>query len=351
MRRDDPVIRLLEDPDPNAFPDTVPEFVRALEGPTAMLLPGRDRSRCRAVVTLLHGNEPSGTIGLHHWLKNYRQPAVDILCVFGAVHAALHEELFRHRFIPGERDQNRCFLPPFRDDRPGRIAKALLELLDRFRPECLIDIHNTSGRSASFGVVTHEDPDHETLVAMFTNRLMITDIRIGGLMEISGQRFPAVTVECGGARESASHQVAIRGLARYLFQERLTQPPEQAVQMDVYNHPVRLELQPDCRLAYADRPQPDTDLTVPTDIENLNFGVVGPDRPLAWLGAHGMARLRVRDSSGRNQIERFFRNRSGRLHAAMPLKLFMVTTNPTIARSDCLFYAALESGHRIVAVG
>ena len=78
--------------------DTIPEnplaFLESLSGATAWRIPGRDRSRCRVVTTLLHGNEPSGLLAVHSWLRAGIQPAVDALCVVANVEAAgLHPRL------------------------------------------------------------------------------------------------------------------------------------------------------------------------------------------------------------------------------------------------------------------
>ena len=60
-------------------------WLESLGGATAWLVPGRDRSRTRVVTTLLHGNEPSGFVALHDWLRSGPQPAVDSLLIVGNV--------------------------------------------------------------------------------------------------------------------------------------------------------------------------------------------------------------------------------------------------------------------------
>ena len=61
MRR----FEFIRDPDTGSAGNNVEEFLRALGGPACLFLRGQDRSRTRALVTLLHGNEPSGAIALH----------------------------------------------------------------------------------------------------------------------------------------------------------------------------------------------------------------------------------------------------------------------------------------------
>ncbi len=342
-------IHFWHNPDAREIPADFEAFLHRLGGPTLISLDGEKRGRTRALATLLHGNEPSGAKALHQWLLSGRRPRVPVICLVGAVHTALYEEPFRHRFIPGQRDLNRCFRPPF-DDAPGHIAAHFLEILDKYRPECLLDIHNTSGSSPAFGVTTRLDDIHEAIVSRFSHRLVVTDIFLGALMEISGRPCPAVTVECGGARDPASDRTAADGLEKYFMDDDLLVVPASRQTMDLYHHPVRLELEPGAAIGYADEPLPGIDVTVSTDVEQLNFGSVDPSTPLAWLGPRGTAALRVRDGAGRDVFAQFFNIRENRLYASQRVKLFMVTTNPAIAASDCLFYAAPESEHTVVRI-
>jgi len=267
-----------------------------------------------------------------------------VICLIAAVHTALHEEPFRHRHVPGQRDQNRCFRPPF-DDPPGHIAEHFLELLHQHRPECLVDVHNTSGFGPAFGVVPHEDLAHEAIVSRFCDHLIITDLRLGSLMEISGSPCPAVTVECGGARDPVADRIAAEGLERYFTEADLMGALHGQKRLELYHHPVRLELEPGARIAYCDEALPGVDLTVPPALERCNFGGAGPETPIGWLGERGTGALRVRNGRGEDVFADYFAARDGRLYPAQKLRLFMVTSNPQIALSDCLLYAATEREH------
>ncbi|GGO86746.1 hypothetical protein GCM10011348_38310 [Marinobacterium nitratireducens] len=340
-------LNILHNPDAADIARRPQDFLRQLADPTLIVVDGRDNSRCRAVSTLLHGNEPSGLKAVHGWLRRGERPRYRMLFFISSVAAALTEPLFSHRQLPGERDMNRCFRPPF-DDRPGLVAGEILELLERYGPECLIDIHNTSGMNPAFGVATHEDPAHEALVTLFTRRLIITDIRLGALMETSRPDFPAVTIECGGNRDPAADRLAVEGLEKFLSRDEVLQLPATGLHLDLYHHPVRLELDSETRIRFADEPDPDADITVPRHLERYNFGRVGTGTFLFWLGPQGRARMRLRDASGGDVLSRYFNCIGHCLYAAQPIKLFMVTDNPVIARSDCLLYAAPESGHTML---
>lgn len=97
------------------------DLLCALPGPTHIQLLGRDGSRCRVVVTLSHGNEPSGLSAVHALLRQGIEPTVDIhiFIVNVNVDAARAQPFFSHRMLPGDRDLNRCFKAPFGNDRSG----------------------------------------------------------------------------------------------------------------------------------------------------------------------------------------------------------------------------------------
>lgn len=340
MQRQSHPIQFMHNPEPGSLPQEVGEFLRRLGGPTLIIVDGRDNSRCRAVATLLHGNEPSGVKALLKWLRSGERPAVKLICLIASVQTALHEALFLHRQIPGQRDMNRCFAPPF-EDHQGHIARHFMQLLQQYQPEALLDIHNTSGMSPGFGVVTRESPVHEALVSLFTQRMIVTELRLGALMELSSEHLPVVTIECGGAKQTQADQLAEEGLQRYLFNADVLQPAEGLV-MDLYRDAVRLQLSADCHIAFADQPVAGADLTVPFDVEKFNFGVIPTLTRLGWLGPRGMSVFRVQSAWGEAVMPHYFLSRGAGLYSAQQLKLFMITTNPVIAISDCLLYACAD---------
>lgn len=331
-------VRYLEAPRPQDVAPTPEGFLAQLGGPSWLRVAGRDGSRCRALATLLHGNEPSGLRALHELLREGLVPALDMHCFIGAVTAALEIPVFSHRHLPGVRDLNRCFRPPFGDE-PGRVAQSILSALDELKPEALIDMHNTSGSGPAFGVAVSEDSRHDALTALFSHRLVVTDIRLGALMEYAERAVPTVTIECGGVYDPAANQVAVRGLRRYwndadlLEIGRIRPPPIQ-----VLRHPLRLELADGAVIGYGEARREGDDLTLPFDIERYNFQGIEPGQALGWLGPRGLDALRVRDASGGNRIAEYFETDAGQLRARLPMTLFMITTEPSIARSDCVGY-------------
>ena len=327
-----------QNPHPSALGDNVYRFLDDLPGPVHIHLTGADSSRCRFATTLLHGNEPSGLHGVFALLQKQVKPVVDIHILIPGVAAAREPPGFHYRMLPRHKDMNRCFHPPWDDSEQDLLAREIIAKLQHFRPECVIDIHNTSGAGPSFGVTTLMDAQHEALVSLFTHRLIVTDIRLGALMEISNRLMPTVTIECGGAQDQASHWLATEGLERYMTLEQVLTLDDTDMALEVFRNPLRVELQAGSDIGYADHGLPGTGVTLLPDIENHNFGYVDSTDALGFV-AGGLDRvLTVMDPLGHQPASQFFQLRDGVLYPSRRLKLFMITTNPVIARDDCLFY-------------
>ncbi|MCY4524824.1 MAG: hypothetical protein OXB84_08800 [Halobacteriovoraceae bacterium] len=93
-------------PKKEEIPDTPYNFLKKVEKPTAIHIPGKNTNRTRVLVTLTHGNEPSGLQAVHEWLRWGRIPLVNIVVILGSVKAALTDPVFFYRHLPGERDLN-----------------------------------------------------------------------------------------------------------------------------------------------------------------------------------------------------------------------------------------------------
>lgn len=323
---------------PQDMGGNVDAFLRRLSGPCCIYIGGGDRSRCRFVVTLLHGNEPSGLHAIHRLLEEGVQPVCDIYIAIMNVSAALAEPVFSHRHLSKKRDLNRCFKAPF-DDEDGQLAQALLHLIAQKKPEALLDIHNTSGSGPPFGVAVRLDSKHDALVSLFTERLIVTDMRIGALMELSEQDVPTVTIECGGAEDPESHCLAAEGLRRYFVKTDLFDLSAAPWPIEVLHNPVRLEFLPELTFTYGENPDSPFDLVLRPDIERFNLGVVTAETVLGWGSRSALKKLVIRCAGGVEPVDTWFNIVDGELRPVRTLKLSMITSRPAIARSDCLLYA------------
>lgn len=337
------VLDYLNNPSPRTLGRSPLEWLERLHRPTVVRVAGRDRSRTRAMATLIHGNEPSGLFALHRWLLEQHTPEVDMLFLLGGVYPAKIPPALSLRQLPDGRDLNRCFREPF-DGQEGAIARAMLEELHDANPECLLDVHNTSGTGPAFAVTITNDAAHQALTSLFTDRLIMTDLRLGALMEYSEQEVPTVTIECGGSQDDRAHELAYEGLVRYTSRPDVLSLEKADWDVAVLRNPIRVELAPEATIEYRPEPTGQADLTLPPDIEHRNFGVVSPDEPLGWIGEKGLSILTAISHNRTENMEQVLRVKNGQVYPAQAIKTFMITTNPVIAKSDCLFYAVKATG-------
>ncbi|MEP5764341.1 MAG: succinylglutamate desuccinylase/aspartoacylase family protein [Halieaceae bacterium] len=329
------MLTVYQNPSREEVPARVTEFLQSLPGPVAIHVPGKDSTRTRVLVTLTHGNEPSGLEAVHAWLRMEErlEPAVNIVVIFAGVEAALIEPLCFHRQLPGQRDLNRCFNPPYTDQQ-GQLAQHVLQYIRDLQPEAVVDVHNTSGSSSAFAVTVGDSPEQRSLVGLFVDRSIITDLRLGSLME-QDVGCPVVTIEAGGSQDEGSELVARDGLSNYITADDVFTAADHVA---LFRHPLRLELKPHSRIDYAERPLHDRDITMRHDIEKFNFAPISRLEILGWLDEDGLEHLHIGSDYHPHEVSEFFRVEEGRLFANEHMRLFMATTRPDIAASDCLFY-------------
>lgn len=330
-------LNILENPKPADIGNNPEAFLSWLGKPTAIKVSGKDSSRVRCACTLLHGNEPSGTQAVFQYLKSGEVPAVDAWFIIASVDAALKTPAFSNRMLEKNRDLNRCFKAPF-DDKQGQLAKSILDFIHEINPECLVDLHNTSGSGPAFGVSIKDDEDHAAITSLFTNDLIVTDLRLGALMELSESDVTTVTIECGGVNDYAASIIAQEGLHRYLSAENVLAQEGIEYRVNTFHNPIRLETREDGNVAYQDEVDLNAVITLPVQAEKFNYGTLTPEEPIGYLGKEGLSKLTAKDQKGIEHINVFFEERSGQLFAKHPMKIFMATTSPFIARTDCLFY-------------
>ena len=318
------------------IPPTAEALLHELGGPTAIRVRGRDPARTRVVVTLLHGNEPSGARAIHAWLREGRRPAVDALLILGNVPAALHPPGFAHRTLPGHRDLNRCFLGPF-DDADGALASSILSAVRGAAPEALVDVHNNTGHNPGYGVGVDARPEALHLTALFGDRFVWSDLRIGALIE-AVRELPSVTAEVGRSGDPAADACALAGIRAFLERDPVL-PPAPPPPLQVLVSPMRAMLRPGVTVVVADAPSRDADLTVKADLDRHNFEPVAAGVEIGWVRDGGIP-LELRDADGCDRSREYFRVDDGRLVTLRRFVPIMITTDPTIARSDCLFYVA-----------
>lgn len=312
-------------------------FLELLGGPSLLHLTGRDPSRVRVVSTLLHGNEPSGLRAVIRFLRSGDVPATNVLFFIGAVETALAEPGFAHRALPGERDANRCWTPPW-DTPQGRVAETVLKRIHAANPECLVDLHNNTGHNPAYGVAFHIGHAELSLVSLFADRVVHTPLELRTLVEATVEQFPSVTIECGRAGDGAADEVAWEGLWRYLDWDQIDfERPSTPLML--LEDPIRVCVRPEIDLAFADAAEEAVSLTISRDIDRHNFERLAAGSPIGWVKRNVDWPIEAVGPDGLDCSRQYFEEDSGVLRTRRDFIPIMMTTNRTIAKSDCLFYA------------
>ncbi|MBX7059945.1 MAG: succinylglutamate desuccinylase/aspartoacylase family protein [Leptospirales bacterium] len=310
------------------------------QAPGAMLWrrAGRDSSRCRALVGLIHGNEPSGLAGVWSALQAEVQPAVNVLAIVASVRAARRAPLFSHRMLPGERDLNRCFGRNDGVSVVSRLAANMLAALREARPEAVVDLHNNSGHNPAYGVGVGISAERIALTALFARRFVASPFRLGSLMEALAPETNIVTIECGRAGDPAADVVAATGAARFVEKTNLFEPPP-AEAIELLADPVRVMLRDEIQVAFqSDRRHP-ADVVLDPDVDRHNFQRLAAGAHIAWAQNASRLPFVALDPDGVDRAAELFELRDGGIFARRALTPIMMTTDAGIARSDCLFYA------------
>lgn len=342
-------INYLVDPCSRTLHADYQQFILSLIGLTVIDISGQNSNEWRVISTLLHGDEPSGLIALHRWLTSENdlpRPATNIRIIISSVEAATHQHLFTHRYLPDGIDLNRCFNKELAAniengeekniegylERAGLVEKVIREV----NPSAIIDLHNTSGNGPAFAVSTLISPNVLSLTSYFCETLILSDIRIGSMMELDFS-CPVVTIECGGSHDDQAHEVAYNGIAQFSrCDTSKSLPQDKAVQ--ILYKPLRLVIKSDRKLSFSQHDEGYSGVTLRENIEQFNYGGCCDGLLLGWLDDNGLENLQLLNDQGVNVINNYFKLVDNKFVCAVSLKIFMASNQKDIARTDCLFY-------------
>ncbi len=293
----------------------------------------------RIASVLVHGNEPSGFIATFDFLKKKISPVCNFSIIISSVRAAKWEPKFTHRFVPGEYDLNRRFGVHDAHDTVSELAQHITQYIRSKNPSLIVDFHNTSGDGPPFAVSVKDTEEIQSIAANFTDDMIITHLVVGSLMEQEFQ-CPVITVECGGAAQSHSHEVALAGLLTLAEQRELISDAQTHSKNTIrrYYHPTRIEAQPELSLSYGNNINPEVNITLINTIEQCNRDIVAENTLLGWLNRPLEDCLVAVSETNAVDINTIFVCEDSALYTRVPIKMFMATPRSDLALSDCLFY-------------
>ena len=272
-------------------------------------------------------------------LRSEYTPQTNLRIIICNPETAQTKPIFTNRYVGSHGDLNRFFGSKDLSSAVALRAQKITDAVNEVSPESVLDLHNTSGASPAFAVAVSDDKKTKDLVSLFTEKLIFTGLHVGAIMELDFN-CPIATIECGGAGEVNSHQVATDGLHRYFTREQLFD--EHSSRVKVHRHPIRIELRGDASVGFSHHRLPTTDITLRADVEELNRQHTERGEFLGWYSEEHQNSLQAIDESGNDRIDELFEFKNGCIFVRQNVQFFMVTTIPEIATNDCLFYLTIE---------
>lgn len=338
MELDYSEINYMSDPDLNLLKADFHQFLLSLIGPTVIDVTGEDPSRCRVIVTLMQGNEASGLSAIHRWLTTDFQdsrPLTNIRFIIVSVEAASISPLFSNRQLPEGLDVNRCFNSGLKHGYYQR-ANLIESVIKSVNPECVIDIHNTSGNSPAFTIAKKIDATSLNLASLFSDTLILSGLSLGSLTE-QDYNCATIAIETGSHLDPHSHDVAYFGIANLANADcLLSLNNKQSVK--VLNKPNRLLLSEHTQLYFDNEDTGHDGITLKSNIEQFNFGSATPGQLIGWSDFEGLSNLTLLNELNENVIDEFIETRDNQLVLTKNVRIFKASTSSDLAKNDCLFY-------------
>ena len=306
-----------------------PQLAGLLGGPALLRLKGTRAGPSRAgrpplfISLLLHGNETSGWDGLRRFLR--AQPALprDLLVFIGNVEAAA----LGLRKLPGQTDFNRVWRPA------TGVAADLLASIGAQPLLAVVDMHNNTGRTPHYAVLTDLSPGSLGLANLFADIGVYLERPASVLTRAFSGRAPCVALELGQVGDPQAADRAAGFIAALLA---LDEPPQGAGDLRLYRTLARVYPPEDAAFGFAETADEGLDLILDGDLQASNF------RPLPAGTAFGTARngacLRVLDNQRQDVTEQFLEIRDGRMLATRTFIPAMYTADAAMVRQDCLCY-------------
>jgi succinylglutamate desuccinylase len=310
----------------SAITSVVPE-------PTVFYLEGR-RKEPLFVSTLLHGNEPSGFLGLQAILRRYehRELPRSLIILIGNVEAARAS----CRMLPGQPDFNRIW-----KQHPSTLGQAAGQLLEELRSTRLfaaVDIHDNTGTNPPYACVSKlETPDLQ-MAALF-NHIAVYFTCPDSTLSVNLAAFcPAVTIECGQAGSAEGAERAAAFIDALMHLDHFPSRPPADNDLTLFRTVARMKVRPDLAIETGTGFAAGK-FVLPPELDHLNFtrleqgtllGFAGDEQSLSIECAPG-----VDWCDSRRSCLRFSDNRWTVGRAFVPS---MLTMSPSAIHDDCLGY-------------
>lgn len=308
-----------------------------LGGPTLIHLPGR-RQEPLFVSILMHGNETTGWDAMRKLLVRYKAGGGDqelprsLLLFIGNTLAA--EAGVRH--LPDQPDYNRVWpgseLP---ESEEHIMMQSLVDHVRGHMPFASIDVHNNTGMNPHYACINVFKNSYMHLASLF-GRIVVYFVRPKGVASMAmADLCPSVTLECGKTGGAHGEEHAMEYIEACLRLAELPEHPISPHDIDLFHTMAIVKIPENVDFAFNDE---SAKLNLIEDIDKLNFRELPAGTAFGRLGTNKGIPLDVKDETGRDVSQRYFKRSSGELVTRMPLMPSMLTRDAEVIKQDCLCY-------------
>ena len=336
------------------------DLYRRLTGPTLINIEG-DRPEPLVLAALLHGNETSAWQVLRALFADGVRPARRVMLFIGNVAAARAGV----RKLDGQPDFNRIWKGSQDNGSQGGgsqgggsqgggahepeydMAAQFLEAVHERAPHACVDLHNTTGRNPHHVGVARRDGLTLALARRFSPYTIYAEQPDTTLVHALAPACPAFTLECGQPGDEAAITQAVTFVRDLMASDSLGRlahapgsQPASGHESVLYQTIATVTAPERLSIAFTDTDSDDAgvDVRFVADIDRHNFREVREGEALAVVRDGVGPALHVKDLSGSDVADRYFRVHNGVLVANVPLFPVMLTTDARIVRQDCLCY-------------
>ncbi|HFD79517.1 MAG TPA: peptidase M14 [Gammaproteobacteria bacterium] len=333
LEKNGAVLRELEQLPEGLLACSASELYDVLGGPTLIHLPGR-QAQPLFVSVLLHGNEDVGWEAVRRLLSSYhdRELPRALSLFIGNVRAAAQG----CRHLADQPDFNRIWKCDG-NTAEYRMARQVLDSMERRGPFASIDIHNNTGFNPHYACINCLDDDFRQLALLFSRTVVFFQKPDTVLSLAFARLCPSTTIECGKPGESHGVQHALECIDAALH---LTHFPQHGVadqDIDLYHTVAVVKIPSHISIGFRAEDE-DADICFIDELDRLNFHELPAGTLLGWTQGEDNPGIHVWDEAGVDVGARYLDFRNGEIRTRAPLMPSMLTLDRKIIHQDCLCY-------------
>jgi len=307
-----------------------------LGGPTLIHLQGR-RDPAVFVSVLMHGNETTGWDAARALLSNayntdpsHRPRSLSLF--IANTEAAKHSV----RHLPSQPDFNRVWPGSELDPTPEHeLMHTVHEELRHRGLFASIDIHNNTGLNPHYACVNKLNSTTLKLATLFA-RTVVYFLRPAGVQSIAmSELCPAVTLECGKARQGYGFKHALQYLEACVHLHEIPETPVSPHDIDLFHTTAVVKISESVSFGFKGN---DLNLTLPAELERYNFQELTMGTSFGSTDSCTNDVFTVTSEAGVDVLADYFELQAGSINTRKPVMPSMLTSDLEVIRQDCLCY-------------